>query len=148
MSKTRTQRAQKTESAARQKALLCARLALEKKAYSMTVLDMGSLTSIADYFVICSGKSVRQTRAIADHVRFKMKALRHNPLGVEGESEGCWILLDYDDVVVHVFHEPTREFYTLEKLWSDAAVVQDPELEEALKARDVGLGREEEGWED
>jgi len=132
----------------RQKALLCARLAVEKKAYEVTVLNIGSLTSIAEYFVICSGKSVRQTRAISDHVRAGLKKIRHKPLGIEGEPEGAWILLDCDDVVVHVFHEPTREHYALEKLWSDAPVIGREEYADAGNepTRPPHAGDQDDDW--
>ena len=132
-----------------EKALLCARLALEKKAYGTIVLHMGPLTSIAEYFVICSGRSIRQTRAITNHMRTELKTVREFPLGVEGEKEGGWILLDYDEVVVHVFHEPVREIYGLEKLWSDAPRVNDPaliEAEELFQAERAGL--EDDDWAD
>ncbi len=133
---------------AKEKALRCAHWAVEKKAYGMTVLEVGALTSITEYFVICSGRSVRQTRAIADHIRTRLKRdLREVPLGVEGEREGSWILLDCDDVVVHVFYEPTRELYGLEKLWSDAPVLRDAALEEEER-RAVALVGEEDEWED
>jgi ribosome-associated protein len=133
---------------AKEKALCCARWALEKKAYGLSLLNVGPLTPITEYFVICSGRSVRQTRAIVEHIRTRLKKeLHHVPLGVEGESEGCWILLDCDDVIVHVFYEPTREVYRLENLWSDAPVLEDPDLlQEEAAAR--GWSEEEEDWED
>ncbi|MEW6440426.1 MAG: ribosome silencing factor [bacterium] len=134
--------------APREKALLCAKLALEKKALGMTVLEIGELSSIAEYFVICSGRSVRQTRAIAEHVQTRMKAkVRQIPLGVEGMQEGIWILLDYDDVIIHVFYEPTRELYSLEKLWSDAPAVRDPEIDRAQEDSPQG-SEESSDWED
>ena len=115
------------------KALFCARGALEKKAGEITILKIGPVSTIAEYFVICSGRSIRQTRAISDHLQMHCKKNGiHRPLGVEGEQEGSWILLDYDDVVVHIFLEPTRELYSLEKLWSEAPLLMDPEIQEAL----------------
>ncbi len=133
---------------ARDKALRCAHWALEKKAREVMVLHVGALTPIAEYFLICSGRSVRQTQAIARHIRTRIKQeLEDVPLGVEGEREGNWILLDCDDVVVHVFDEPTREVYRLERLWSEAPRVEDPKLlEEEEKA--AGQWEEEEDWED
>jgi ribosome-associated protein len=134
---------------AKGKAVLCAKLALQKKAFGTTVLHVGTLSSIAEYFVICSGRSVRQTRAISDHIRAKLKEMEKQiPLGVEGEHEGVWILLDYDDVVVHVFYEPTRAHYSLERVWSDAPVVRDRSLAKA--EREVGSAPVEEkmDWED
>jgi len=133
---------------AKEKALCCARWALEKKAYGLSLLNVGPLTPITEYFVICSGRSVRQTRAIVEHIRTRLKKdLQHVPLGLEGESEGCWILLDCDDVIVHVFYEPTREVYRLENLWSDAPVLKDPELMKGEAAASDG-SQEEEDWED
>lgn len=115
---------------AEEKAILCARCASEKKAHDIRVLQIGVLSSIAEYFVICSGRSVRQVRAIAEHIQLMLKdSQAQSPLGVEGEEEGIWILLDYVDVIVHVFYEPTREVYRLEKLWSEAPVLRAPELE-------------------
>lgn len=132
-----------------EKALLCARLAVEKKAYGTVVLHMGPLTSIAEYFVICSGRSIRQTRAITNHLRIQLKTQHETPLGIEGEKEGGWILLDYDDVVVHVFHEPIREIYGLEKLWSDAPRVNDPALIEAEELSQAERAwQEDDDWED
>jgi ribosome-associated protein len=135
---------------AKEKALCCARWALEKKAYGIVLLNVGPMTPITEYFVICSGRSVRQTRAVVEHIRTRLKQeLHYVPLGVEGETEGCWILLDCDDVVVHVFFEPTRDVYRLEHLWSDAPLVQDPLLadQEGVAAR-RGSKEDEEDWED
>ncbi len=133
----------------KEKALRCARWALEKKAYGIMLLNVGALTPIAEYFLICSGRSVRQTQAIVEHIRTRLKQeLKEPPLGVEGEREGCWVLLDCNDVIVHVFDEPTREVYRLEKLWSDAPRVTDPDL---LEEEEKAAGRwaeEEEDWED
>jgi ribosome-associated protein len=133
----------------KEKALSCARWALEKKAYGILVLHVAALTPVTEYFVVCSGRSVRQTRAIVEHVRTRLKQdLQSVPLGVEGEAEGCWILLDCNDVIVHVFHEPTRETYRLERLWSDAPLVEDPELLEEEERLARTWAEEEEDWED
>jgi len=134
---------------AEEKALCCARLAFEKKAHQLVVLHTGIISSIAEYFVICSGRSVRQTRAIAGHIHTQLKRQHQQiPLGVEGEKEGFWILMDYDEIVVHIFDEPTRELFSLEKIWNEAPRVEDPGLceEEALNAQ--GFGREDDDWED
>lgn len=134
---------------AKDKALLCARWALEKKAYGIAILEVGALTPIAEYFLICSGRSVRQTQAIVEHIRTRLKQeLKELPLGMEGESEGYWVLVDCDDVIVHVFDEPTREVYRLEKLWSDAPRVTDPELLEEERKAAAPWPEEEEDWED
>jgi ribosome-associated protein len=76
--------------------------------------------TFAAFFVICSGVSTQQVGAIVDHVQEGFSRLRIKPLGVEGRGHGHWVLMDYDDVVVHVFEEETRRYYELEKLWLDA----------------------------
>jgi ribosome-associated protein len=104
----------------REKALLCAREALQNKALDLVLLDIAGLTSFTDFFLICSGKSGRQVQGIADKLETKLAQLGIKPLGVEGRGEGHWVLMDYGDVVIHVFYEPVRYFYDLESLWSDA----------------------------
>lgn len=100
--------------------LRCAHAALDKKAADLVILDMRGISSFTDYFIICSGRSDRQVQGIADSVETEMKKSGISPLGIEGFTEGKWVLLDYDDVVIHVFYEPIREFYDLERLWADA----------------------------
>ena len=102
------------------KALLCLKSIKERKAIDPVVFDMGKLTSIADYFIVASGNSSRQVQAISRHVRAKMRENGVRPIGVEGEQKGHWILMDYGDVVVHVFYQPVREFYDLEGFWIEA----------------------------
>ena len=94
--------------------------ALGKKAEGLVVLDMAELTSIADAFIICSGRSNRQVSAIADHIVRDLKDKGIRPLSVEGKGEGHWVLIDYGHVIIHVFYTETRRFYDLEGLWSDA----------------------------
>ncbi len=93
---------------------------LGKKAYKLVVLDVRQLTSVADIFIICSGRSNRQVTAIAEHIQADLKKHNIMPLSVEGTKEGHWVLLDYGHVVIHVFYEPVRQFYDLEGLWVDA----------------------------
>ena len=100
--------------------------ASEKKALNLIVLDVRDLTSIADAFIICSGRSNRQVNAIADSIVAKLKKHKIRPLSVEGTGEGHWVLLDYGHVVIHVFYEPVREFFDLEGLWADAKRVEIP----------------------
>lgn len=100
--------------------------ASEKKALNLIVLDVRDLTSIADAFIICSGRSNRQVNAIADAIVAKLKKHKIKPLSVEGTGEGHWILLDYGHVVIHVFYEPVREFFDLEGLWADARRIEIP----------------------
>ena len=95
--------------------------ALDKKAFDIEVLDLRGITSIADFFVICSASNERQTQAIADAVRDRVREQADaRPLVVEGERPGHWVVLDYGDFVVHMFTEETRRFYGLERLWGDA----------------------------
>ncbi len=94
--------------------------ALGRKALGLVALDVRELTSVADVFIICSGRSNRQVTAIADHIQTDLKKHRIRPLSVEGKKDGLWVLLDYGHVVIHVFYEPLRNFYDLEGLWVDA----------------------------
>ncbi len=101
-----------------------AQLALAKKAQDVLILDLRKLTSAVDWFVICSGDSETQVRAIADHIREKLSQDGSPVWHVEGEEGSKWILLDYVDVVVHVFYSATRQLYALESLWGDAPVAR------------------------
>lgn len=98
-----------------------AQAALDKKAESLDILHVESLTSIADYFVLCSAANERQSQAIADAVQERLlNEDRVKPHVVEGANPGRWILVDYGDFIFHVFTEDTRRFYGLERLWGDA----------------------------
>lgn len=92
----------------------------EKQAVDVALLDVRGLTSLADYFFIMSGRSHRQVTAIAEHILSSLRKKKRKPLGVEGIQEGLWALLDYGDVIVHVFFTELREFYDLDGLWIDA----------------------------
>ncbi len=107
----------------KQKAFLCARAALDHKAIDLVILEVKQLS---DYFVICSGNSDRQVQAIATHIEGNLGKQGLNPMGSEGKTEGRWALLDYGDVVVHIFYHPIREFYDLERLWADAPRISLP----------------------
>lgn len=109
------------------KALACARSALDKKAYDLVVLEVEALTSIASYFVICTGRSDIQVQTIARAVEDDLREQGHRPFAVEGLSHATWILMDYGDVVVHIFYETVREFYNLEGLWAQAPRCELPE---------------------
>jgi ribosome-associated protein len=109
------------------KALLLTRFALEKKARDLVVMEVSRLTSIADYFIICSGSSDRQVQSIAQGIEENLGIAGLSPLSVEGAQRGHWVLMDFSDVIVHIFYEPVREFYDLEGLWSQAARVELPE---------------------
>ena len=92
----------------------------ERKGRDLVVLDLTELTPIADYFVICSGTSSMHTRAISEHIEMSSKKAGFRHLGIEGEQNGRWVLIDYGDIVVHIFVDETRWFYNLERLWGDA----------------------------
>jgi len=98
-----------------------ARAAGEKQGADITVLDVRSLIVITDFFVIVSGSTSRQVKTIVDAVEEALRGLGVKPLRREGETEGRWVLLDYVDVVVHVFGAEERRYYDLERLWKDAA---------------------------
>ena len=101
---------------------------LGKKALGIVILDVRELTSFADVFIICSGRSHRQVTAIAEHIQTDLKEHRIRPLNVEGKKEGHWVLLDYGHIVIHVFYEPIRKFYDLEGLWIDAKRIKTETL--------------------
>jgi len=108
------------ENPIRDMAIAAARAALDKKASDVVLLDVQELTSLADFFVIASGRSDTQVRAIAEAVEEALRLRERRPLAVEGFRHGQWVLLDYGDVVVHVFYGPVRSFYDLERLWARA----------------------------
>ncbi len=93
---------------------------MAKKARNTLILELKGLTIFADYFVICSGESTTQVRAIADHIEAEFMKDSIKPLSVEGLSYAHWVLMDYGDVVIHIFEDETRGYYELEKLWLDA----------------------------
>ncbi len=99
-----------------------------KKGADIKVLDISKITTMADYFVICQGGSSTQMKAIADEVEEKLQSLGVKPFGREGMNTAYWILLDYSDVIVHIFSGESREFYSIENLWSDAETVDISEL--------------------
>jgi ribosome-associated protein len=91
-----------------------------RKAVDLKVLQLAKVSDFTDYFLLCSGTNERQVQAIADAVEETLRADGARPLHVEGYNRGQWVLLDYGDLVVHVFEEQTRSFYALERLWADA----------------------------
>lgn len=101
-------------------ARLAAGAALDKKALDPLVLDLRGISSVAEFFVILTGTSNRHVQAVADNVMEAFKAVGIKPMGEEGLRDGKWVLLDYVEVVVHVFLEPVREYYDIERLWIDA----------------------------
>lgn len=103
-----------------EKARLAVQAILERKGEDVVALDVREVSSFADVFVIATGRSDRQVRALADAVAEAMVAAGERPLGIEGAGEGRWVLMDLGDVIVHLFHPEARAFYDLERLWSDA----------------------------
>ncbi|MGH7389107.1 MAG: ribosome silencing factor [Candidatus Rokuibacteriota bacterium] len=109
--------------AAERKVRHAARAAQDKKAVDLVVLDVRTLSAVADYFLVCTGRSATHASTIADAIRDGLKELDVRPLHAEGLAQSGWILLDYGDVLVHVFLEETRDYYALERLWGDAPAV-------------------------
>ena len=109
----------------RERAVRCAALALDKKALNVKILEIRRLSSIADYLVLADGRSDKQVQAIADGVRKGLKKYG-KALDVEGLKEGNWVVIDYGDVIVHVFHEDLRRYYNLDELWLQAPLVEVP----------------------
>jgi ribosome-associated protein len=107
-------------------ALLTASVANEKKALGVIILNVEKISSISDFIIICSGNSDRQVRAIADSIIEKLKFLDKKPLSIEGYTEGKWVLIDFNDIIIHVFYEPLRAYYRLEELWLEAKEVKIP----------------------
>jgi ribosome-associated protein len=125
----------------REHALLCVRFALERKAYDLVLMQVGELTSLADYFLVCTGRSDTQVQAITQSLDENLGRLGIRPLAIEGYARGQWVVVDYGDVVVHIFYEPLREFYDLERLWARAPRVHLPEPYNT-QARDLRLAGE------
>ena len=117
-----------------EKTHLCATAADSKKAADIVVLDIQPLSSVADHFLICSGTSDRQVKAIADAIEEELVKQGEKPRAIEGYQEATWILIDCIDLVIHVFDEDTRHFYDLERLWGRAARVDIPGLDGSAAA--------------
>jgi ribosome-associated protein len=110
-----------------EKTLLLTRFALDKKACDLVVLDVHEHTSIADYFIVCSGRSDRQVQSIAQGIQENAAEEGLRPYAIEGAQRGHWAVIDFSDVIVHVFYEPVREFYDLDGLWGQAPKAKLPE---------------------
>lgn len=100
-------------------ALATAQVMIDKKAQDVVLLEISKVVTYADYFLICSGRSITQVKAIVNAIEEYLKSRGITPLHIEGYTEGRWVLLDYDELIVHVFLEETRNFYNLERLWDD-----------------------------
>jgi len=116
-------------------ARLAAEAADSKSGADILVLDVDKLTAIADYFVICSGTSTPQIRAIADEIERVLTGAGELPVHIEGYFDANWILMDYGRVVVHIFRQETREFYSLEHLWADAPAYRPADMKQSPKER-------------
>jgi ribosome-associated protein len=119
----RKERAPKTDRSPLDLARRIVEIAEDKKAADIVLLDLSELTTLADHFVICSGGSERQLDAIADAIVEELRNERVRPIGREGTAASHWVLLDYGSVIVHVFTPPERDFYQLEKHWSEAKTI-------------------------
>ena len=113
-----------------EQAVFIAQAAQEKQAEEVLVLDVGAMTSIADYFVFASGDSVPQVRAIASFIEKAMSTRYQTTPDIEGKETANWILLDYGDIIVHIFKTDIRKYYALESMWADAPQVSIPETRE------------------
>jgi ribosome-associated protein len=105
-------------------ATTCAQIAADAKAEDLIVLDVTGISSFADYFVIMNGRSTRHVQGIAESIENQLRTKRIKATHAEGLQEGMWVLLDFDDVVVHIFYHEQRSFYDLEGLWHDAKKVE------------------------
>jgi len=120
--------AKKTKSkTSKELALLCAKLALDKKTFNLRLMDIRPWKGLHDYVLICSATSFKHAQTIADHI---LETLKNNenilPVGLEGYESGKWILVDFHGVIIHIFYEYIREFYDLEGLWNEAPEVSIP----------------------
>lgn len=114
----------------RERLILCINATLQKKAKEIVVLNLKEISAFTDYMIICSGTSEREVQAISQAIQIFLKKAEVRPLGVEGESNGQWVLLDYGDVVISVFYEPVRSFYNLENLWDAPRMTVDENKKE------------------
>ena len=105
-------------------ARICAQAALDTKAEELVILDVRGLTTFTEYFLIMNGKSTRHVQALAETIEARLRSKRVKASSAEGLREGLWVLLDFDDVVVHIFYHEQRKFYDLEGLWSEAERIE------------------------
>jgi len=126
--------AEKMTLTALERAVRCAELAADKKGFEIRVVDITGISTIADILVIISGQSDKQNQAICDNIRRELKKYG-KVQGIEGETEGKWIVMDYSDVLVHIFHEEQRRRYDLDGLWEKGVEVELPaELQSTIAA--------------
>lgn len=108
----------------------------DKNAQDILILDIAKQSNITDFFLICSGSSTRQTKTIAEEIQKKLKENDERPFKIAGVDQGEWILLDYSDLVIHIFTQEMREYYQLERLWKDGAIVKFDNPKEQASAGD------------
>jgi ribosome-associated protein len=131
-----------------QLALAAARVAADNRGRDIVLLDMRKQTQIFDYFLIVTGTSRRQLHAMSDEISHTLKVeMKDKRIGLEGKDESRWIVLDYGDVVIHLFDDETRQFYSLESLWADAVPVPLPFPTESSESRDLGV-TDSDSWTD
>ena len=106
----------------------CARIALDAKAEDLVILDVRGISSFTDYFVIMNGRSTRHVQGIAETIEGAFRTKRIKASHTEGLQEGTWVLLDFDDVIIHIFYHEQRTFYNLEGLWHDARRIDPDEI--------------------
>ncbi len=115
-----------------EQAIFIAQSANDKKAEDVLVLEVGDLTSIADFFIFASGESERQVRGLASFIEKEMATRYHKSPVIEGKEAANWMLLDYGDIIVHIFRSDIRQYYALEKMWADAPQIPIPESDHPL----------------
>ncbi len=122
-------------------ALTIARHALDKQAQDLEIINVSKFVDYADFVLVCGGRSERQVRAIAEAILAELKAAGQSPCGVEGLSQGAWVLIDFGSVVVHVLLEQARAYYDIEGLWIDAERLSLEPLLEGAEAEESQRGR-------
>lgn len=121
--------------------MAAAKAASDKKALDIVMIDIRKMPSVADYFVVTSGTSTTHTRAISDSIIKKLEERGERPWHIEGVRDGLWILIDYGDVVAHIFTEDKRRFYNLEKLWGSAPKTHFKEIKKKTAVRKKAKGK-------
>jgi ribosome-associated protein len=119
-------------SRSQEQAIFIAQAAKDKQAEDVLVLEVGDLTSIADFFIFASGESERQVRGLASVIEKSMATRYHTSPVIEGKETANWMLLDYGDIIVHIFRSDIRQYYALEKMWADAPQIPIPESDHPL----------------
>lgn len=129
-----------TEESGLEFALVALQVIIEQKGLDVSALDLNGISDVSDYFIIASGTSERHTKGIADKIIIELKKYAEKPLRISGYENGRWVILDYGDFMVHIFHEEVREFYRVDELWGNAKKIPlAPELEEQAKRLRTGM---------